>query len=245
TYGYEGLLRPSSVVETLGDLIGDGENASATTTFQYTGGQTLISTKVNGVTETRTETKNALGKLAGVIDANGHSYVIIYDGDGKVVSFDFRGRKQFVSDPDQGGWNYVYNAFGDLTSVTDPKLVVKTMTYDVLGRMTGKTDTTGASWQWVYDNAPGAGIGKLAAAVGPDDPRLNGACASPNSLITLTDGNRPVRSYGYDQFGQLTDDSECVDGETFLTSHGYDGVGREASVLYPAINGNRLSVGYH
>src|SRR6185437_4154544 len=84
-----------------------------------------------------------------------------------------------------------------------------------------------------------------AAAVGPDDPRLNGACASPNSLITLTDGNRPVRSYGYDQFGQLTDDSECVDGETFLTSHGYDGVGREASVLYPAINGNRLSVGYH
>jgi RHS repeat-associated protein len=258
-YAYDGLLRPSGILEFLGDLHGTGENVLSVTTTKYAGGQAITTKSVNGVNETRTEFKNAIGKLGTVIDANGHRSSFIYDGDGKIVDADFddpgahavktiydiRGRRQIEADPDMGSWIYTYDAFGDLLSRTNNDTnATQSMTYDVLGRMTGKTDSTGASWQWVYDKASGAGIGRLAASVGPADIRLNGACTS-NPLITLTDGNRPVHSYSYDAFGRVLDDSECTDGETFVTSHVYDGIGREASAVYPAINGQRASIGYH
>ena len=257
-YTYDGLIRVSNLFEGIGDITGTGTSAVSSTDIHYNGGQTVTTTTVNHVTQTRTEFKNAIGKLAVAFDAKGTRSSFVYDGDGKLTNFDFddvgahsletfydiRGRKQLVADPDMGNWSYTYDAFGDVASITDPNGLVTNMTYDVLGRKIGKTDGTGASWQWVYDRASGAGIGKLAATAGPADPRLDGPCTS-NPLITLTDGNRTVRSYSYDAFGNVQDDSECIDGETFVTSHVYDGLDREASVIYPAINGVRTSVGYH
>ena len=36
-------------------------------------------------------------------------------------SYDIRGRKIAMNDPDMGAWSYAYNAFGELTSQTDAK----------------------------------------------------------------------------------------------------------------------------
>ena len=56
------------------------------------------------------------------------------------------------------------------------------MTYDVLGRMTSKTDPAGTA-EWVYDVAPGAGKGKLAAMVSAPDERLLGTCTVPGTTV--------------------------------------------------------------
>ena len=120
------------------------------------------------------------------------------------------------------------------------------MTYDVLGRMTTRTDSAGTA-QWVYDlYTPGgwATKGTLSAMVGAPDPNLKGACTIPNT--TQTSGNRAGRSYIYTQFGELVGVDECVDGETFSTTYQYDDThGRQSGVTYPQVSGTSFAVTYN
>ena len=51
------------------------------------------------------------------------------------MSYDTRGRKIGMTDPNMGSWSYLYNALGELIRQTDAKGQVGTLTYDVLGRM--------------------------------------------------------------------------------------------------------------
>jgi RHS repeat-associated protein len=136
----------------------------------------------------------------------------------------------------------VADGFGDLVGQLDAKGQLTAMTYDVLGRMTSRTDATGKA-QWVYDVAPGAGIGKVAAMVSPPDVRLIGRCAVP--FVTASDGSRAGRSFTYTAFGDVKDESACTDGDTFVTSFGYDALGRQSQVQYPTAGNDRLAVGYH
>src|SRR6185312_11024732 len=146
------------------------------------------------VNEVRKEVKNALGKTDSVVDALNGTIRYAYDADGNLTDagdpqnhtiptvhtqYDLRNRKIQSVDPDLGTWNYTYDGFGDLISQTDANGQTTTMTYDVLGRMTSKkNETTQDSAQWLYD-APGSGIGKLAAMVSEADTNLNGNCAIP------------------------------------------------------------------
>jgi RHS repeat-associated protein len=107
--------------------------------------------------------------------------------------------------------------------------------------LTLATDTA----EWVYDVAPGAGIGKLAAMIGAPDPKLKGPCTIPNT--SQTSGNRAGRSFTYTQFGDVAQVDECIDGETFSTNYQYDNLGRQSVVTYPALDGtagSRFAVEY-
>jgi RHS repeat-associated protein len=210
------------------------------------------------VDRNRFETKNVLGKVATVEDAYGAIIQYQYDADGNLtdtfdphqnhlhIGYDTRGRKTLTQDPDLGEWRYTYNGFGDLVGQTDPKQQAQqqttTMTYDQLGRMRSKTDSSGTA-QWIYDVAPGAGVGKLAALVSAPDSRLAASCAALYG--SAADGNRATQSFTYTAFGQVEDVSQCTDGETFTASYGYDPLGRQSLVTYPVVNGRRLSVGYN
>jgi RHS repeat-associated protein len=251
---YDPLGRIHTITQEIGSLDATSPPTSTTVTTTYLVSATTVSHVVGGQLETRTETKNVVGKVATVTDTNGQAITYGYDADGNLsdsfdpngnqmhIDYDVRGRKTASTDPDLGGWSYAYNGFGDLVSQTDAKGQTTTMTYDQLGRMTSRTDGTGTA-QWVYDVAPGAGIGKVAAMIGAPDPLLNGACAIP--FVTVTGENRAGRSYKYTQFGDLDEESQCSDGTTFLTGYEYDAVGRPSVVRYPAINGQRLAVQSH
>jgi hypothetical protein len=63
--------------------------------------------------------------------------------------------------------------------------------------------------------------------------------------VTLTDGNRTGKSFAYDQFGELIQETQCIDGTNFVTAHEYDSVGRQSLVRYPAVNTSQMAVGYH
>jgi RHS repeat-associated protein len=255
-YQYDGLSRVKEMDQALGNIDGITQNTVATVFTSYQGESAVTKETVHGQTQQRTETKNAIGKLASVTDANGQVTQYQYDGDGNLTDvidpslddvhthYDARGRKDVTTDPDMGSWTYAYDGFGELVKQTDAHNQVTTLGYDSLGRRTSKTNlATGNTAQWLYDS-PGGGIGKLAATVSETDDNLNGSCAIPPGL-TVTGGNRAVKQYIYNQLGDLQEVDECADGTTFATTYQYDSLRRQALIRYPAVQGSQLAVGYH
>jgi RHS repeat-associated protein len=255
---YDSFNRVKTVTDPLGIIDGSNSEKSTTINTTYDGSTAETDRLVNGHTQTRWETKNAIGKIASVTTQTelGPSTIsYFYDADGDLtvttdpginsvlVGYDTRGRKISTIDPDMGSWVYVVDGFGDLVSQTDAQAQSTSMTYDRLSRMIGRTDASGTA-QWVYDTAPGAGIGKLAAMVSA--PAANvGTCAIPAGA-TVTGGQRAVKSFQYTAFGDVQEVDECADGASFVTSYQYDGLGRQSLIRYPQVNGNQqLAVGYH
>jgi RHS repeat-associated protein len=218
---------------------------------------------VNGQPLTKKEDKNVAGKVVKTSDPTGAMskdgrdgwMTFAYDVDGNLthtedhlgnstdIVYDTRGRKKLTIDADAGTWQHFYDGFGDVVEEIDAKSNDVHMLYDSLGRMTVKRVGTDEA-QWVYDQADGAGIGKLAAVIGfPDDERLKAPCTIP--LTNEPNGNRAGRWYAYDSFGNMTVSNECVDGDTFSTTYAYDDLGRQASVTYPQVGELSLEVSYH
>ncbi|HXU04639.1 MAG TPA: FG-GAP-like repeat-containing protein, partial [Polyangia bacterium] len=266
---YDPLGRATTVTQDLGQLgdpITGATNASVVVSTTHQGFTTRTDRIVNGELRRKEETKNAVGKTSLVKSYNGDpndpasalTLSFVFDVEGNPtdtidtlgntthVDYDARGRKISNSDADMGLWEYHYDGFGDLRVQIDPNARAigqsTGMTYDKLGRMVSKTDAQGAS-EWIYDTAPGAGTGKLAAMIGPVDGRLAGECLHPFTNQSV--GKRPVRSYQYNEFGDVQNASECTDGETFATDYAYDDFGRQRFVTYPEVKGSRLSVEYH
>jgi RHS repeat-associated protein len=262
TTSYDDLGRVYQVDEEMAPIDGTGFSTHKylnTTYFGY-----LIQTdQVFGQKhETRTESKNILGKTFWIQDAAGTYIFYDYDADGNVLSagdpfgvtagdtvpvptvwndYDTLGRKIDTTDPDMGFLRYDYNPYGEMIDKTDASHQTTAMTYDALGRITTQLDALGQS-QWIYD-AEAGGIGKLSAMVSAPDDHLTAPCDIPHA--TLTDGNRAGRSFSYDQFGQVQDVTECVDGQIFVTSTTHDPLGRQQVISYPYVAGNRLSVESH
>ena len=263
TTEYDDLGRVRTIQTPLGNI--DDTNTSSPVTTSST---TLTMSYFGDMVRTdqtallgryREETKNALGKVSSIKDVDGKVISYAYDAEGDLTStrdpngnqifiqYDVRGRKKFSRDPDLGQWTYTYDGFGDLQTQTDGNRATTSMFYDGLGRMTSRTDATGTS-QWVYDTAqvtgsnPIAAQGKLAYSIGPTDDRLAGSCTRDD--IAQNVGKRPVKSFQYDQFGQVTDALDCGDGEVFQTLYQYDSFGRQLLIQYP-FQGDPLRVENH
>jgi RHS repeat-associated protein len=262
TFQYDGLSRTIDILDQEGvinPLVGSPDSLHTTITFS--GPSITTGVGVRGVMQTRTETKNALGKVVAVQDNAGATTHFAFNADGNLIavqsplvnnlsnitaySYDARGRKYIVNDPDIGNWVYTFDAFGDVTQMVDDGGARILKSYDALGRLTSKTDPGGDISQWFYDVGSGAGVGKIAAMIGAPDSRLNGPCAAPSYVTSSTDGNRAIRTWSYTQFGQIEEVQDCIDGETFLTDYQYDGLNRQSVVTYPQADGSRLSIGYH
>ncbi len=148
----------------------------AITTMDYNG---LVSTVTNSKSQTKTTLQNAQGQVAQVTDAQGNTTSYTYDALGQLtqtnaagsitqLSYNQRGQKTAMVDPAMGAWQYAYNVFGELVWQRDSLSQATTMTYDVLGRMTQRTETDLTS-NWYYDKKAdttscGKGIGKLCEA---------------------------------------------------------------------------------
>jgi RHS repeat-associated protein len=259
---YDFIGRSYLVSQDLGPIdgtVGSPSERTANTFTTYNGSSITTQSTVNGVTRTRTEQKNGIGKVSSVTDANGLTISYTYDAEGNLtqtldpaknkvnILYDERGRKKLSVEPDLGAWTYKYNGFGDLVEQNDGAGYKTMLTYDVLGRVTRKTYKAGTSdattAEWVYDIASGAGVGKLAAMISPQDPGLKLPCSIPNT--TQTSGNRAGRWFSYSPVGDISETFECVDGDTFSTQYEYDGAGRQKVVRYPEVGGSRFAVKYN
>jgi RHS repeat-associated protein len=247
---YDILGRVWRVVDDLASIDGSAASTFSEVKTFYEGMSVRTERQVEDLLHKRTETKNVLGKVAEVRDSLDGKMSYRYDGDGNltdsivngsetnkvVTTYDVRGRKTSTTDPDMGYWRYVPDGFGDLVSQFDARNVETKMTYDKLGRLTSKEDPAGVAY-WVYDVAEGAGVGKLAAVISAPDQHLDTFCSIPNAPAAASTGNRTGRWFKYTSFGELQEESECIDGETFVTAVGYDEFARKSRVTYPAIPG--------
>ena len=154
----------------------------ARTSIAYAG---LVVTSTNAKGQTRKEEKNVDGKVVRVTDAYGAQLAHQFDAVGNllqtkdalqnlvILSYDNRGRKLSLKDPDTGHWEYDYNALGELVWQRSPNQRASnsqtTMAYDTLGRMTQRAEPEYTS-TWYHDrDAAGAlcgkGTGKLCESI--------------------------------------------------------------------------------
>ena len=187
----------------------------------------------NDLGQKRTEQKNIDGKVVLVTDALGAQVARKYDAFGNLiqtrdalqnvifVEYDIRGRKKVVNDPDTGYWTYDYNALGELVWQQSPNQralnQATTMEYDLLGRMTRRSEAEYTSY-WRYDSyadgsACAKGIGKL--------------CATSTS-------NGISRRIAYDSLGRpVNTRTDVTGGPSFASGVRYDDNGRLSSQIYP------------
>ncbi|SMN00333.1 Rhs family protein [uncultured Candidatus Thioglobus sp.] len=180
---------------------------TATESTAYNG---LVTTSTNVLGHQKTITKNAIGKIIRIDEPEGAWLTHKHDSVGNLIqtnvgnvittmSYDNRGNKIAMNDPDMGRWTYAYNALGELISQIDAKGQTSTMQYDKLGRMIRRTETEGTS-TWNYDTQVN-GIGKLA-------------------VITGTNGYR--KQLSYDSLGRALSATLTSNGETLTSSNSYD-----------------------
>lgn len=127
------------------------------------------------------------------------------------TSFDLRGLKTTMDDPDLGLWEYKYNGFGELVYQKDAKGQVATMQYDKLGRMKARSEPEGIT-TWSYDNAA-HGVGKL------------------SSVTNSANGH--TRMYTYDVLSRLESETSSIDSKILSMSYTYNAESRMETVTYP------------
>lgn len=217
------------VVKTV--LPDDTATLNSELTVTYAG---LTTTTTNAKGQTQRETRNALDEVIETRDHAGTTVSHSYDAWGQVtktvvagtgvnavtttMKYDERGRRTQVKDPDRGTLSYEYNGFDELVKQTDAVGNVQTMTYDGLGRMTGRQDYVpdgpdagtdpdpAGSATWTYDGTNGLG-----------------------QLKTVTDTESDyTRTLTYDTLGRLsvTSITPGSGADTYYEKQTYDGYGR-------------------
>jgi RHS repeat-associated protein len=160
------------------------------------------------------------GLLDSVTDARGHVTVATHDR---------RGRRTSLRTPDTGWTQTSYDGFGQVREERDALGEVSAYAYDALGRLRTVTSKDGVT-RMEWDSAP-FGVGRLAASVNERD------AADPADDIAT--------GYGYDALGRPSWESLSLEGATYQVDVGYDGHGRLATVMYPAVGAlPRFAVSY-
>jgi len=230
---YMADARGNGGVQTLGSY---GSRTVAVTSFAYSA---LKITTTNDKGQQRIEEKNAIGELVRVSDASAATLVHQRDAFGNLIqtrdalgntttlTYDYRGRKTRMLDPDTGEWTYGYDALGQLVQQQSQNQrnagTQTTLVYDVLGRLTQRGEPEYIS-NWRYDNnADGSSCMGANAAQGK------------GKLCQSSTTNSISRQYVYDGLGRPTSGRTTVsNGPSFAGSMGYDAnTGRLVSQTYP------------
>ena len=138
--------------------------------------------------------------------------VQIQDAHGNTINttFNARGFKMRVDDPDTGTNTFEYNALGQTVRSVDNANNWVLQEYDALGRLLNLTSAEGSNL-WHYDTAPN-GIGKLAAA-------------------ERSDGKYSER-HGFDAMGRAVNTTVVIDGSTFTsTVNKFDSCSRASDAI--------------
>jgi RHS repeat-associated protein len=188
--------------------------------FQYAGRTTTITDPLNNKEK---EVKDVLGLLREVTDPSpGGTTYYNYDAFGNLNStkdangiistatYNLRGFKTQSVDADRGTWNFNGDSLKEIVSYTDAKQHSFGVTYDVLGRMTSRSEPEGTS-TWTWGSTPSLyNIGKLQSVAG--------------------NGYSETRTY--DSVGRLLDRAITTD-TTYNYDYTYNSIGAIDTITYP------------
>jgi RHS repeat-associated protein len=166
-----------------------------------------------------------------------------YGGAQTAIGYDLAGRKTSLNDADLGSWSYVYDGTSALVLQTDGRGCPTTLSYDNLGRLSGKTFSgTGVcaapAIAYYYDNY---------TAFSGYTPESGYAIGQRTGM---TDGTGKT-IWEYDARGRLVKESKSVlDGSavpaadlgTYVTRWGYTSADQLSWMIYP--NGEIVNCTY-
>jgi RHS repeat-associated protein/uncharacterized repeat protein (TIGR01451 family) len=227
----------STVPDVLGRIISVTYPDTTQETFSYSGLRTTATDR-NG--HRKVQENDAFGRLIKVEEYIGSStpYTLYattnytYDerdlltnvsdtaGNQTVIGYNNYSRKTSMSDPDLGAWSYGYDVFGNLTTQTDARNCVTTVTYDDLNRPTFKSYTGAGACNptpdvtYTYDSTVGGNEGW---------GRRTG----------MSDSNSST-AWFYNVLGQITNETHTIEGTNYSISTTPDAFGRPLSQTIPS-----------
>lgn len=145
-----------------------------------------------------------------------------------------------VTDPKGLHTTYAYNGFGDQTTLVSPDTGTTVFTLDAAGNRTTRTDARGVTATYHYD-----ALNRLTGIAYPD-PNLDvgysydiapSVCAADERFAKGRIGTvlhaGGSTAYCHDRFGQVTRKVQTVTGVTMTLRYSYTKAGRLASLTYP------------
>lgn len=173
TFTYDDLDRPKIISRR----ISDSNSTEQTTNISYEG---LKTTAIDAQGKKTIRVASSHGELVRSEDDAGYYQRFDYDAFGGVKrvqdtagntlqssTYNLRGMLTQRVDMDMGTWNFAPNSLGEVVSQTDAKSQTTTFQFDLLGRLTNRTEAEGTStWTWGASSAS-KNIGKLASLSGP------------------------------------------------------------------------------
>jgi RHS repeat-associated protein len=130
------------------------------------------------------------------------------------VTYDTRGRRKFVDDPDAGLSEMHYDGFGELKTVLSNDGAAHHYHYDALGRL-GEVDDPDGPTVTVWDLSP-HGVGRPSHTMSPDGTQ---------------------QDFAYTSFGQLQTQTWTLGTKSYSFDQSYDPFGRLSTVSYPEVSG--------
>jgi len=211
-FSYQGLTTSVTVTPLDGAGTAKAPRTSSSKTY-VTGKQRLATDAEGGITEY-------------FYYADGNLKQVNAPGSQLSMTYDRKGNKIGMIDPDMGTWSYVYDALGQLRRQEDARGNVTRIKYDLLGRKILTMEREGLT-AWQYDTAQNKGIGKLHYMAG-------------HTRITLDQ---------YEQYKlastALPDINDIVQAEPwYKVYHSYDHLGRrnKSETFYAATPTTPLSM---
>jgi RHS repeat-associated protein len=210
----------------------DSDLTVATAVINYSG---LTVTRMDPLGHSQTDVSDAWGDVVRVTDEAGQATSYTYDsfnhlksttdakGNQSTLSYNVRGFKMGLNDPDMGSWSYTYDGLGEMLTQTDAKGQLNGQQtkfhYDALGRLDSRADPGASSWDTVWSWDTGAnGIGQLGSVTGPS-------------------GYSQAYSYGANQTvqaGKMTSTQVTASGTTYGIDYTFDPqLGKVQTITYP------------
>jgi RHS repeat-associated protein len=244
TYTYDSLNDVTSVTDPL--------NVATTLTYDTAGNlasssRPLVGTSDHQVTSYSYGDAQHPGDVTAMTDPDNKTWTYGYDSYGNLTSstdplgnkttygYDTIGRKTSQVSPKgnvTGGTpadyttNFVYNAFGDLTSSTDPLGHQTQKSYDADRNLTSLTDANNHQATYSYD-----ADNELTTVTRPDTTTLGYGYDADGNRTSQTDAANHTTSYAFDA---LNRQGSVTDPLNRTTSYGYDGAGNRTTLTDPA-----------
>lgn len=221
-YGYDLLGRATSA-----QLIQPGGGVDRAYSAAYSGRATRVTDPLTNVKTYITDVAGHLRRVTDPLPSNGAAIgaTTAYDFDdfgnlnkttdaiGTVwsASYNLRGFRNYVSDPNAGVWNFQGDSLNEATQWTDANNQTFQLKYDLLGRVWQRVEPEGTStWTWG-----------------------SSAAASNIGALQSVSGYGYQEAFTYDGIGRLQTDQITTD-QVYQYDYSYNSIGAVDTLTYPA-----------